>query len=145
MSDKIGFLWWGYSSSGWGKWNKCHLPELVKAFDTVLHDIIAFKLKKHRFDGWMKRWVDGHTQRVAVNSSLSNWRPVMCIIPQRSVSRPALFNIFASNLDSGIEFNLSKLPMTKVVRCSWHTGGKGFHPKGCWQAWEMRLWKPYKV
>lgn len=57
--------------------------------------------------GW-----SGHTQRVAVNSSLSKWRPVTCIIPQGSALGQALFNIFARNLDSGIKFNLVRLPMT---------------------------------
>lgn len=85
----------------------------MKTFDTVLLDIIAFKLKKHRIDAWMKRWVDGHTQGDAINSSLSSCRPETetCIIPQGSVLGLALFNIFASNLDSGMKFNLSKSPM----------------------------------
>ncbi|KAK4818857.1 hypothetical protein QYF61_020076 [Mycteria americana] len=94
--------------------------DLCKAFDTVPHNILVSKMERHEFDRWPTQWIrnglDGCTQRLAVNSSMSRWRQVRNGVLQESILGQVLFSISVGDMDSGTKCGLSNfMDDTKVT------------------------------
>ena len=78
------------------------LTDLLKAFDSLSHELIIAKLNAYGFSlpepKLVQNYLSKRQQRTKINQSYSSWEEILFGVSQGSILGPILFNIFLSDL-----------------------------------------------
>jgi hypothetical protein len=80
--------------------------DFAKAFDSVPHERLLYKLEQYGIAGslltWFKNFLVGRQQRVVVRGSCSSWSSIKSGVPQSTIFGPILFLIYINDLPDDI-------------------------------------------
>lgn len=75
-----------------------------KAFDSLYHGTHLTKLEEYGIRGvvhsLLQSYLSGRQRCVVIDGSTSSFRPLLNGLPQRSILRPFLFNVYVNDLPS---------------------------------------------
>jgi hypothetical protein len=78
--------------------------DMSKAFDTIDHNILIYKLQKYGITGTalnlIKNYLTNRQQRVKINETISDTQKITHGVPQGSILGPLLFNLYVNDLNS---------------------------------------------
>ena len=81
--------------------------DLEKAFDTVNHNILLQKLSHYGIAGtalsWFTSYLTNRHQRVSLDGNVSDYKKIVCGVPQGSILGPLLFLVYLNDLHNAIK------------------------------------------
>ena len=79
-----------------------------KAFDTVPHKRLLYKLNHLGVRGHLLAWI-GRRQRVILRNGASSWKKVTSGVPQGSILGPLLFLLYVNDIPDAISSSIAKM------------------------------------